>query len=121
MIAFTFIDSKSLGGNRHPAPLTGGVGVDIPVVSGQVTNLNLAMVRKSVGALVKFESGPFRQRHDGGLPISSASISTASGYLRSDGDEYFYIKEEATVFSVVLDTLGPLVATEGMLRVTYYG
>lgn len=118
MIAFTFIDSKSLGGNRHPKPI---VYQDLPVGLTGVVNLLQANIRKSVGALVRFEGGPFRERHDGGLPVCSASILTASGYPRSDGDEYFFSREEGIFLSVVLDTLGPLVATEGILRVTYYG
>jgi hypothetical protein len=118
MIAFTFIDSKSLGGSRHPKPI---LYEDIEVVAGGVTNLTQANVRKSVGALVKFEGGMFRERHDGGLPVSSASILTAVGYLRSDGDEYFYSRDEASLFSTVLDLLGPVTVTEGILRVTYYG
>lgn len=118
MIAFTFIDSKSLGGSRHPQPIA---YEDIAVgLTGTVT-LTQANVRKSVGALVRFEGGPFRERHDGGLPVCSASILTASGYPRSDGDEYFFGREEAILLVVILDTLGPLVATEGILRVTYYG
>lgn len=120
MLSFVFLD-QSFGMKRHPKPLTGGVGVNINVPVVGVTNLNTVMVRKSVGVLVKYESGPFREWHDGGLPVSSASILTASGYLRGDGDEYFYSREEALLFSVVLDILGPVTATEGMLRVTYYG
>jgi len=118
MIAFTFIDSKSLGGNRHPKPIA---YEDIVIPLSGIVNLTQENVRKSVGALVRFESGPFRERHDGGLPVCSASILTASGYPRNDGDEYFFGREEALLLSVVLDTLGPLVATEGILRVTYYG
>jgi len=118
MIAFTFIDSTSLGSKRHPKPIA---YEDINVPLNRVVNLTQVNVRKSVGALIRFESGPFRERHDGGLPICSASILTASGYPRNDGDEYFFSREEALLLSVVLDTLGPLVATEGMLRVTYYG
>ena len=118
MIAFTFIDSTSLGSKRHPKPI---VYQDIPVGLTGIVNLLPANARKSVGALIRFEGGPFRERHDGGLPVCSASMLTASGYPRNDGDEYFFSREEALLFSVVLDTLGPLVATEGILRVTYYG
>lgn len=118
MIAFTFIDSASLGSKRHPKPIA---YQDIPVGISGVVNLLQINVRKSVGALVRFEGGPFRERHDGGLPVVSASILTASGYPRFDGDEYFFSREEAILLSVILDTLGPLVATEGILRVTYYG
>lgn len=117
MIAFTFIDSKSLG-NRHPKPIA-YEDINIPLVGTVV--LTQANVRKSVGAAVRFEGGPFRERHDGGLPVCSASILTASGYPRNDGDEYFYSREEALLLVIVLDTLGPLIATSGILRVTYYG
>jgi hypothetical protein len=41
--------------------------------------------------------------------------------MRSDGDEYFCSKEEAQWFNVILDVNGLLAATEGILRVTYYG
>lgn len=116
MIAFTFIDSKSLGGNRHPKPIA---YEDIVVTAGVIVKLTQANVRKSVGALVNFENGPFRVRMDGGLPITNALSASASGYLRSSGDEYFFAREEAPLLSVVLDTGNG--ATEGMLRVTYYG
>lgn len=115
MISFTFLD-KSLG-SKHPKPI---LYEDVSVGVG-TTVLAPANVRKCVGALVRFEGGPFRERHDGGLPVSSASILTASGYARNDGDEYFFGREEALLLAVVLDTLGPMVATAGVLRVTYYG
>ena len=118
MIAFTFIDSKSLGGSRHPKPIA---YEDIAISVNGVINLTPANARKCVGALVKFEGGPFRCRMDGGLPVASASILTASGYQRFDGDEYFMSRDEASLFNVILDILGPLAATEGILRVTYYG
>lgn len=108
MIAFTFLD-ESLGRKRHPKPN----GYDDLVVSG-VTVLTLAKVRKSVGALINFEGGPFRERHDGGQPVDNVS-----GYLRSGGDEYFYSREEALLFAVVIDTVTGGVS--GTLRVTYYG
>ena len=117
MIAFTFIDAKSLGGSRHPKPIA---YEDIAVpAGGVVVNLTQANVRKCVGALVNFENGPFRVRHDGGLPVINASSASASGYFRSSGDEYFFAREEAQAVSVMLDTTNG--ATEGMLRVTYYG
>jgi hypothetical protein len=118
MIAFTFIDEAAIGTKRHPKPI--GYG-DIPVPVGEGIRLLVTMVNKSVGALVKFEGGPFRERHDGGLPISSADILTASGYLRGEGDEYFYSRDEAIAFNTVLDSLGPVTITSGILRVTYYG
>jgi hypothetical protein len=118
MIVFTFLDSSSVGGKRHPKPIAYD---DVPVGLGEVITLTKLNSRKCVGALVRFEGGPFRCRVDGGLPVSSASILTASGYLRSDGDEYFCSREEAQYFNVLLDVNGPLVATEGILRVTYYG
>ena len=118
MISFTFIDSKALGGSRHPKPIS---YQDISVIVGRTITLTPSNVRKCVGAVVRFEGGPFRERHDGGLPVASASILTASGYPRNDGDEYFFGREEALLLAVILDTLGPLVATEGILRVTYYG
>ena len=118
MIAFTFLDTKALGGNRHPKPIA---YEDKAVSTSGVTVLTSSNVRKCVGALVRFEGGIFRERHDGGLPISSGSVLTASGYLRSDGDEYFYGREEALLLNVVLDMLGPVTVTEGILRVTYYG
>jgi hypothetical protein len=119
MVSFAFIDSKSLGGGRHPKPI-GYQDIPVSIATG-VTVMNPSNVRKCVGAVVRFEGGPFRERHDGGLPVASASILTASGYPRNDGDEYFFGREEALLFAVILDTLGPLVATEGILRVTYYG
>jgi len=117
MISFVFLD-ESFGKKRHPTPI---LYEDINVPTTGVSKLTPANVRKCVGALVRYEGGPFRERHDGGLAVSSASILTASGYLRSDGDEYFYGREEALRLTMVLDMLGPLTPTEGMLRVTYYG
>ena len=116
MISFVFLD-KSMGEKRHPAPIA---YEDIEVVSGQVAVLTPANVRKCVGALVNFENGPFRVRHDGtGAPVDSATISDASGYIRSSGDEYFYSREEALrVVAILAVSLG---AADGMLRVTYYG
>jgi hypothetical protein len=118
MIAFSFINESALAGKRHPKP----IGYeDINIVVGQVTNLSKSITQQSVAVLVKFEGGPFRQRHDGGLPVSDASILSASGYLRGDSDEIFLSRDESIMFSVVLDTLGPLPAVNGILRVTYYG
>jgi len=118
MISFAFIDEAGVGKKRHPKPIA---YEDIVVPVGQVIQLTPVNSRKCVGALVRFESGPFRSRMDGGLPVSSASVLTASGYLRSDGDEYFLSRDEAPLFNVILDTLGAFAATEGILRVTYYG
>jgi len=118
MIAFTFIDEGSVGTKRHPKPI-GYEDVVIPV--GEKIRLPVTIVNKSVGAVVKFEGGPFRERHDGGLPVSSASILTASGYLRGDGDEYFYSRDEAMALNTILDELGPVTVISGILRVTYYG
>jgi hypothetical protein len=118
MIAFVFLD-QSFGSKKHPKPI---IYEDISVPFVGVAVLTTANVRKCVGALIRFESGPFRERHDGtGAPVSNSAIAIASGYLRSDGDEYFYSREEALRLVVILDTLGLLAATEGMLRVTYYG
>lgn len=119
MISFVFLD-QSFGSKKHPKPI---LYDDLNIPISGVVNLTQANVRKCVGALVRYEGGPFRERHDsdGEAPISSASILTASGYLRSDGDEYFYSREEALLLSVILDMLGPLTPTNGMLRVTYYG
>ena len=114
MISFSFVDESAIGKRRHPKP----IGYQDIVVSN-VTRLTPSIVRDCVGALVKFEGGPFRQRHDGGLSISNAVAASASGYLRSDGDEYFYSRDESLLFSVVLDTASG--AVSGMLRVTYYG
>ena len=111
MIAFSFIDSKSLGGSRHPKPIAYD---DITVSIGSVTNLTEANVRKCVGALVNFENGPFRVRMDGGLPVDGLS-----GYLRSAGDEYFFRREESSRLAIVIDTVAGGVG--GTLRVTYYG
>lgn len=116
MISFAFIDEAGVGKKRHPKP----IGYEDIIVTG-VIRLTPAFARRCVGALVKFEGGPFRSRMDGGLPVSSASIITASGYLRGDGDEYFLSRDEAQVFNAVLDLLGPVAVTNGMLRVTYYG
>lgn len=109
MIAFSFIDTESCDG-RHPAP----IGYeDIIVVVGQVSVLTPSLVGPSVGALVNFEGGPFRVRMDGfGAPVAGTS-----GYLRSSGDEYFCSREEAKRLVVVFETG----ATNGNLRVTYYG
>ncbi len=116
MIAFTFED-QSFGKKKHPIPIAYD---DIAVpVGGEVVNLVKANVRKSVGALVNFENGPFRERHDGGKPVINVVSASASGYARSSGDEYFFSRAEALAFSVILDTTNG--ATEGMLRVTYYG
>lgn len=108
MIAFSYIDTESCDG-RHPAP-TGYE--DITVVAGQVTILTKNLVNGCVGALVNFENGPFRARHDGGAPVAGTS-----GYLRSSGDEYFFAREEALRLAVVFETGG----ISGNLRVTYYG
>jgi len=116
MIAFTFIDSKSLGGSRHPKP------VGYEDIVGSLTEpvvLNQVFARKCVGALVSFENGPFRVRMDGGNPVDSATLGTASGYLRSSGDEYFCSREEALAFIAILSPVNG--AVDGALRVTYYG
>lgn len=114
MIAFTFIDEAAIGKKRHPKPI-GYEDINVE----NVTNLTPSNVRKCVGALVKFEGGPFRERHDGGQPISSVVVVDASGYLRSDGDEYFYSRDEAPLLAVILDIENG--AVNGVLRVTYYG
>jgi hypothetical protein len=111
MISFTFPDEAILGKKRHPIPFEYD---DISVSGSGVFNLTASKLRKCVGALIKFETGPFRERHD-----RAGSASTTSGYLRSDGDEYFYSREEAQAFTVVIDTV--LGGTTGTLRVTYYG
>lgn len=111
MIAFTFIDSKSLGGSRHPKPIA---YEDIAVVVGAVSIPTPSNARKCVGALINFEGGPFRARWDGGAPTDGTS-----GYLRSGGDEYFFSREEALKLVVVIDTTTGGVS--GTLRVTYYG
>lgn len=116
MIAFTFED-QSFGKKKHPKPIA-YEDISVPV-GGVVVNLTKMNVRKSVGALVNFENGPFRERHDGGLPVINVVSASASGYFRSSGDEYFFSREEAIAFSIILDTANG--ATEGMLRVTYYG
>jgi hypothetical protein len=116
MIAFTFPNEAGVGTKRHPAPFE----YEDIIVTG-VVRLTPEFANKCVGALVKFEGGPFRSRMDGGLPVSAAVITDASGYLRWDGDEYFLSRDEAQSFNVVLDTLGPVIMTPGILRVTYYG
>jgi len=116
MIAFTFIDSKSLGGNRHPRPI--GYEDIVGSLTQPVTLSNI-LARKCVGALVNFENGPFRVRMDGGEPVDSATLGTASGYLRSSGDEYFCSREEALAFVAILSPVNG--AADGALRVTYYG
>jgi hypothetical protein len=115
MIAFVFQD-KSLG-ERHPKVIA-YEDIAVPLVG--VAVLTPSNVRKCVAALVNFESGPFRVRWDGkGASVDSATIATASGYLRSSGDEYFFSREEAQRLVVILaQTAG---AVDGMLRVTYYG
>jgi hypothetical protein len=115
MISFVFLD-QSLGSKKHPKPIA---YEDIVLVAGQVSALTPSSVRRCVGALVSFESGPFRTRHDGGAAVDSATIANASGYLRSSGDEYFYSREEAFKFSAILATSAG--AVDGVLRVTYYG
>ena len=115
MISFTFAD-ESMGKRRHPKPIA---YEDIVVTVGQVSVLTPSNVRKCVGALVSFENGPFRERHDGGAGVDSATIADASGYLRSSGDEYFFSREEALRLSVILAT--SMGAADGVLRVTYYG
>jgi hypothetical protein len=114
MISFVFAD-RSLG-DKHPEP----IGYeDIVLGLTGVSNLTKSLVKKCVGALVSFENGPFRERHDGGLPIDNAVSVNASGYFRSSGDEYFFSREEALRLSVILSTANA--ATDGTLRVTYYG
>lgn len=110
MIAFTFVDTRACGG-RHPKP----IGYeDVAVVIGAVSSLLPSNLQDAVGALVNFEGGPFRARHDGGAPVSGTS-----GYLRSGGDEYFFSREEAQRMVVVIDQVAGGVS--GILRVTYYG
>jgi len=116
MIAFTFED-QSFGKKKHPVPIA-YEDIIVPA-TGVVVNLTQENMQKSVGALVNFENGPFRERHDGGVPVINAASALASGYLRSSGDEYFFSRAEGKVFAVILDTTNG--ATEGMLRVTYYG
>jgi len=115
MISFVFLD-QSFGSKKHPKPIA---YEDVVLVAGQVSVLTPSNVRKCVGALVSFENGPFRERHDGGAAVDSATIANASGYLRSSGDEYFFSREEALRLSVILAT--SLGAADGILRVTYYG
>lgn len=118
MISFAFIDESGVGKKRHPQPI-GYEDLSIPI--GEVLHLTPMLSRKCVGALIAFEGGPFRVRMDGGLPVSNASMLLASGYPRDDGDEYFCSREEAQYIVFILDVNGPLPATEGILRVTYYG
>jgi hypothetical protein len=116
MIAFTFVDTKSCSGGRHPKPI--GYEDVVGSLTESVT-LNKVLARKCVGALVNFENGPFRVRMDGGNPVDSATLGTASGYLRSSGDEYFCSREEAQTFVAILSPVNG--AVDGALRVTYYG
>lgn len=115
MISFVFID-ESLGLRRHPKPIAYEdisvtvVGVGVPLSSN---------TRKCVGALVSFENGPFRERHDGGAPVDGVTSALSSGYLRSSGDEFFYSREEILKLVVILSVNNG--AANGILRVTYYG
>jgi hypothetical protein len=118
MIGFIFLDEAGVGKKRHPKPV--GYG-DIPIPVGMSIGLSKLLASKSVAVLVKYEGGPFRERHDGGGPVSNANILSASGYLRGDGDEYFYSRDEAPLLNVILDSAGPVTITSGILRVTYYG
>jgi hypothetical protein len=115
MISFTFLD-ESIGKKKHPIPFA---YEDISVSLVGVTVLTKSNVRKCVGALINFENGPFRTRHDGGLPVDNVLIASASGYLRSSGDEYFFSREEALRLVIILSPVSG--AVDGMLRVTYYG
>lgn len=116
MIAFTFAD-ESIGKKKHPAPIA---YEDISVSLVGVTTLTKSNIRKCVGALINFENGPFRTRHDGlGAPVDGATAALSSGYLRSSGDEYFFSREEALRLVVILSVING--AADGMLRVTYYG
>lgn len=111
MISFTYINDEMMGG-KHPIPID---YEDIIVLSnGEVVTLTKAKVAACVCALVKWEGGPFRVRMDGGQPISGVS-----GYLRSDGDEYFHSREEAIRLVIIIDTV--VGGINGSLRVTYYG
>jgi hypothetical protein len=114
MISFVFLD-EAIGKKRHPKPIA---YEDITVGLVGVSSLTPGNVRKCVGALVNFENGPFRTRHDGGLPIDNVLIASASGYLRSSGDEYFFSREEALRLVIILSVANG--AADGMLRVTYY-
>ena len=67
MIAFAFLD-KSFGDKRHPKVIA-YEDVVVPLVG--VAVLTPSNTRKCVAALVNFESGPFRTRHDGtGAPVT---------------------------------------------------
>ena len=115
MISFVFLD-ESIGKKRHPKPIN---YEDIIVTLGEVARLTPSKTVKCVGALVNFENGPFRVRHDGGAVVDNVTVTSASGYLRSSGDEYFFSREEALRLNVILaPSIG---AVDGVLRVTYYG
>ena len=115
MIAFTFLDDKSIKG-RHPEAK---LYEDISVVIGTPRTLTPSNARKCVGALVKWEGTNFRVRMDGGNPVGTGTIATVSGYLRQDGDEYFCSRDEAMKLVCVIDEVSGGVS--GFMRVTYYG
>lgn len=112
MIAFTFLDDKSIKG-RHPQTVA---YEDIVVTIGTPVTLSPKNARKCVGALVKWEGTNFRVRMDGGNPVGTAPVS---GYLRQDGDEYFCSRDEAIKLVCVIDQVSGGVS--GFMRVTYYG
>lgn len=111
MISFSFTDEESVGKKRFPIPFEYD---DISITVGGIGKFILSKSGKSVVILVRFEGGPFRFRMDGGLPVDGLS-----GYLVSDGDQYFFSREEALRFSCVIDTTSGGVS--GFLRTTYYG
>lgn len=113
MISFAFIDEAGVGRKRHPKPIAYD---DLTVAIGQKIHLTPANARRCVGALIKWEGSPFRVRMDGGNPIGTGTVS---GYLRSDGDEYFCSREEAQMIVTVVDEVAG--GTGGFMRVTYYG
>ena len=116
MIAFTFLDDKSIKGRHPEAKLYEDIGL---IVVGTPAVLTPKNARKCVGALVKWEGTNFRVRMDGGQPVGSGTILTASGYLRQDGDEYFCSRDEAMKLVCVIDEISGGVS--GFMRVTYYG
>lgn len=117
MISFVFLD-QSFGLKRHPMPI-GYQDIPVVVASLGVSVPLASLVRKCVGALISYENGPFRERHDGGAPVDGVTSALSSGYLRSSGDEYFYSRSEMEKLAVILSVNNS--ATDGILRVTYYG
>ena len=116
MIAFTFLDDKSIKGRHPESKLYEDIG---PIVAGTPRTLTPSNARKCVGALIKWEGTNFRVRMDGGNPVGTGTISTVSGYLRQDGDEYFCSRDEAMKLVCVIDEISGGVS--GFMRVTYYG